>query len=331
MAAATKLRKEQLLEVFIEANGTVAFGADQSMGTHKLTDLAAGVAGSNDAARMVDLQNAKAGLDVKDSVRAATVGADITLSGTQTIDDVPLSAGDRILVKDQAQPKQNGIYVVAAGVWSRATDADSSAKVTPDLFVFVEEGTLNQDTGWVLTTNAPINLDTTDLAFAQFTGAGSLNAGAGLTKTGNTINVIAADNTLTVSADSMQVKLDPAGAITVGAPGIKENLDANGGLQISGNAMGIKLNGASLAVGASGISLNTAKFITRETPTGTVGGGNKVFTLASAPVVGSENVFLNGLLQDVGAGNDYTISGVTVTFETAPLTGDKIRVNYMSQ
>lgn len=129
------------------------------------------------------------GLDVKESVRVATIG-DITLSGTQTIDDIAVIAGDRVLVKAQIDGEDNGIYIVAAGAWSRATDADTSAEVSPGLFTFVEEGTVNADTGWVLSTNGPITLGTTPLVFVKFSSAGTILAGAGLTKTGDTIDVV---------------------------------------------------------------------------------------------------------------------------------------------
>ncbi len=72
-----------------------------------------------------------------------------------------------------------------------------------------------------------------------------------------------------------------------------------------------------------------AKFVTRETPTGAVNGTNTSFVLANTPVAGSEQVFLNGILQEPGVGNDYTISVATITYLTAPVTGDKVRVNYI--
>ena len=71
------------------------------------------------------------------------------------------------------------------------------------------------------------------------------------------------------------------------------------------------------------------KFVTRETPTGSVNGTNTSFALANTPVAGSESVFLNGILQEPGSGNDYTISGSTITYLTAPVTGDRIRVSYV--
>ena len=107
------------------------------------------------------------------SARVATTAA-ITLASQceagDTIDGVVLVAGDRVLVKDQAAPAENGIYVVAAsGAPSRATDFDASADVTEGAFLFVREGTANADTGWQLTTNAPITIGATSLAFSQFT------------------------------------------------------------------------------------------------------------------------------------------------------------------
>jgi hypothetical protein len=90
---------------------------------------------------------------------------------------------------------------------------------------------------------------------------------------------------------------------------------------------GTAISAASNTAGADYV--NASNFITRETPSGTVNGSTTAFTLANTPISGTEQVFLNGLLQEPGAGNDYTISGATITYLTAPLTGDKIRVSYM--
>ena len=147
----------------------------------------------------------KQSLDIKDSVRVATTG-NITVSGTQQIDGVTLSAGDRVLVKDQSTQAQNGIWVVAAGSWSRATDADADAEVTAGLFVFVEEGTTNADSGWVLTTNGTITVGSTGITFSQFSGAGQITAGDALTKSGNTLNVNDDNITLEVNSDTLRIK-----------------------------------------------------------------------------------------------------------------------------
>ena len=110
--------------------------------------------------------------DRKESVRVATT-ANITLSGTQTIDSVSVIAGDRVLVKNQTTGSENGIYVCAAGAWARATDADTSDKVTAGMFTLVAEGGISADTLWVLTTNDPLVVGTTALSFSQLSGSGA--------------------------------------------------------------------------------------------------------------------------------------------------------------
>ncbi|KAF1072696.1 MAG: hypothetical protein GAK45_00131 [Pseudomonas citronellolis] len=111
-------------------------------------------------------------LDFKQSARYATT-ANVALSGlvTQVGGDWPaaLTAGDRVLVKNQTTASQNGLYVVAAGAWARAADADSNAEVTPGMVVVVEAGTLLADTIWQLITDAPIVVGTTALTFQDIT------------------------------------------------------------------------------------------------------------------------------------------------------------------
>lgn len=107
-------------------------------------------------------------LDHKQSVRAATT-ANIALNGLQTLDGVVLVAGDRVLVKNQATAKDNGLYIAAAGAWSRAEDANISAEVTPGLVVHVEQGTTMADSRWQLVTDGAIVLGTTALTFQDVT------------------------------------------------------------------------------------------------------------------------------------------------------------------
>lgn len=110
------------------------------------------------------------GLDAKGSVRAASTGNVASLTGTMTIDGVALIAGDRVLLKDQTTAALNGIYVVAAGAWSRSTDMDSWAEI-PGAYSWVEEGTTNSDTGWVATANQGGTLGTTAITWAKFSSA----------------------------------------------------------------------------------------------------------------------------------------------------------------
>lgn len=107
-------------------------------------------------------------LDSKQSVRVATT-ANIALAGLQTLDGVALVAGDRVLVKNQTVAKDNGLYLAAAAVWTRAPDADSNAEVTSALLTSVEQGATQADTRWQLVTDGLIVLGTTALTFQNVT------------------------------------------------------------------------------------------------------------------------------------------------------------------
>lgn len=125
-------------------------------------------------------------LDNKQSVRAATT-ANIELAGLQTIDGVSLLAGDRVLVKNQAVSKENGIYIAGIAAWQRAADADSGTEVTSALILSVEQGATLADTRWQLITDGTITLGTTPLTFQNVTqGFAAINAPALINPTANT-------------------------------------------------------------------------------------------------------------------------------------------------
>ena len=126
---------------------------------------------STDIANKSYVDTVAQGLDTKASVVAATT-VDITLSGAQTIDGISIVASDRVLVKNQTLPANNGLYLCASGAWTRTTDMNTWAQV-PGAYVFVEDGTTQADTGWVCTSNAGGTLGTTAITWAQFSGAGS--------------------------------------------------------------------------------------------------------------------------------------------------------------
>ena len=169
------------------------------------------------------------GLDTKPSCRLATiadlsatynngtlgVGATLTASsnGALSIDSVTPSVADRILVKDQTDASENGIYVVTtigdgstAFVLTRATPEDQPAELTGGSFVFVEEGTIGSNNGYTFTHTGAPTFGTTDLDVSQFSGAGQITAGAALSKDGNTIDVEVDDSSVEVSGDALRVK-----------------------------------------------------------------------------------------------------------------------------
>ena len=196
-------------DITLSPNGTgtvkVPSGYDDRSGQDSLTLVTKGY-----------VDAVKQSLDIKDSVRVASTGNVSLTSGSSdleagdTIDGVTLVAGDRVLLKNQSTASENGIYVAVAsgGTPARSDDANASADVTSGMFVWVEEGTSNGDQGYVLTTNNVITLNTTDLTFTQFSGAGQITAGNGLTKSGNTINVVPDNVTLSVTADEIKLKGD---------------------------------------------------------------------------------------------------------------------------
>lgn len=162
---------------FILRGGGVPFAGDQSMGNHKLTNVATPSTG-NDAANKsyVDTQiSTIQGLfTAKGTVRVATT-ANITLSGTQTIDGVSVIVDDRVLVKNQTNPAENGLHVCAAGAWTRATDMDTWAEV-PGAWVTVQEGTVNADTAWLSSANQGGTLGTTSITWTNPISSAGLSA-----------------------------------------------------------------------------------------------------------------------------------------------------------
>ena len=153
------------------------------------------------------------GLDIKDSVVAATT-ANIDLSGALTIDDISVTAGDRVLVKEQTDATGNGIYLCVDGPWTRVTDmaAGDDAKGN---FVFVEQGTINGNAGFVCTNDTNATVDTHDLTFTQFSGAGQVTTDTSLSKSGNQLSVafktngaISNDSGLKVGVDDSTIEVD---------------------------------------------------------------------------------------------------------------------------
>jgi len=183
---------------------------------------------ANDIASKSYVDSTVNGLDVKESVRVATTAAGTLASSFangSTVDGVSLSTGDRILLKDQADASENGVYTVnASGAPTRATDFDADSEVTSGAFFFVEEGTTNGDNGFTLTTNDDITVGTTDLTFTQFSGSGQITAGTGMTKSGNTLNVIGGDG-ITANANDIAIDIAASSALNISGGALDVTID----------------------------------------------------------------------------------------------------------
>ena len=192
----------------VSSAGFVAVGGDAmtgdlAMGANNITGLAH-PSSAQDAATKAYVDATAQGLTVKDSVVAASTG-NVTISGLdvgQALDGITLALADRVLLKNQSTASQNGIYDINAdgSAATRSSDYNAAGDVVNGTFVFVQEGTTNADSGWVMTTDEVVTPGTTSTAWAQFSGAGQITAGDGLDKTGNELDVN--DVTVAMMADA---------------------------------------------------------------------------------------------------------------------------------
>jgi len=207
------------LQYFVGPAGTPFYGPENASFTNISTvtgTITTTPVGDTDIANKGYVDSVAQGLDIKASCVYSTTG-NITLSGlgTQAGGDWPstLTAGDRVLVKNQSSSQFNGIYVAAAGTWARSADMNVWAEV-PSAFTFIQTGTTLADTGWVCTANKGGTIDVTAMPWSQFSGAGSYLAGTGLTLTGNTFSITNTGVTATAYGSASNV-----GTFTVNAQG----------------------------------------------------------------------------------------------------------------
>jgi hypothetical protein len=266
--------------------------ADVALGGFKLTGVA-DPTNPQDAATRSFVEALVSTGNNKGTARAATTASLALTSANATSitktgglpssgDGVTYSSGDIIFVKDEVGAgatgaAANGLYVYAAGnTWNRATNADVNAEVLPGLFVFVSEGTVNGNNGYTLITDAPITVGTTQLTFTQTSGAGQVVAGAGMTKTGNTLDVATANSgRIVVNADNIDLA---SGVVT---PGTYRSVTVDTYGRATGGTNPTTFSG----YGISDTSANLASAISDET-----GSGSLVFATSPTlvtPILGT--------------------------------------------
>lgn len=228
------------------AGDTMTGSLTMGTGTHiTLTD---DPVNPTDAANKGYVDSVAAGLSWKQAVKAASTG-NLTLSGAQTVDGISLVASDRVLVKNQTTAADNGIYIVSAGAWTRATDADSPSELD-SATVFVQQGTVNADSGWTQTATI-VTVGTTSQVWSQFSGSATYIWGDGLVATGNTISVNMGAGITILPTDEVGIDVVTGKAVqlTGSAAGDQLTFVLDGGA-----ASGMEQSGAGLKISAAGVT-----------------------------------------------------------------------------
>ena len=255
--------------------------------------------------------------------------ANQTLSGNPTLDGVTLVTGDRVLLTGQTTASENGLWVTAAGAWSRPGDADAGTDFQSGQVVFVREGTAGGDGAWVLSTDGTITPGTTSLSYKRIGRAGQATAGTYGSATQIPVFTLAADGTISsVTNTSLQEAQTLTAADGTGSDRtvvLSSNGGSSGGTVTFAQGSGIALtrsgNTITIAASASAPTVTIQRFEdvpVSSTTTTTVSG----FT----PLTTDTEVFLDGVMMDWGAGEDITVSGQVITFSRTVSAGQKIIV-----
>jgi len=219
--------------------------------TYRITGLAEPV-DAQDAATKNYVDAFSAGLDPKESARCATTAnIDLTTGGLLTIDGVNVAAGNRVLVRAQSTATENGIYdVVDGGAWTRSTDFDGTPanEVSGGSFCFVEEGATYANMGFVVQFTGNVTVDTDDIVWVQFSGAGQITAGAGIKKNGNEIYLAFGAGIVELPGDEIGIDLYATGGLHLTEDGSTSSTD-------TAAEIGIKLDGSTLTLGAGGLKV----------------------------------------------------------------------------
>jgi hypothetical protein len=271
-------------------------------------------------------------------VAVANVGS---LSGLPTIDAVTLSAGNVALLIAQTLPAQNGPWVVGSGAWTRPTWwAAASTIPEGNYFLIDSNGSFYKNTKWWVTNTTNIVVDTTPLTFTMDQSGVNYFNGNGLLLSGTTFTVNPAPNSgIAVTGSGVAAVANAANLISIGAAGIGITPASAAAQVILANASNVPawtaLTG-DVTIGATGVTtvnnlagsgfMKYPALIANEIPGGTINGSNATFALANTPQW--LQLFLNGVVLEVGSGNDYTIAGTAITMLLVPQSGDKLRAYY---
>ncbi len=269
---------------------------------------------STDVANKDYVDSVSQGLDAKPSVRALSDANINTSSPGASLDGVTLAASDRILLTGQTTASQNGIWVWngAASALTRPSDFNTGA-VVAGAFTFVEEGTTYADTGWTCSSNASAaTVGTNNLTFVQFSAAGQISAGDGLSKTGNTLAVNVDNSSLQITSDTLSVKAAGIAESHLNTSVAGSGLAGGGGTALSVNvdSVGIEINTDTLRLKDLGVT--TAKLAA---------------TSVTAAKLGSD-VAGNGLTG--GNGSALAVNAANSTISVTP-TGISVPASSASQ
>lgn len=262
------------------ASGAVTLSLPQNIATTSSPAFAAVTLAADpflpmQAATKQYVDNAVQGLNAKQNVKAATT-ANTTLFGPQTIDGVSVNAGDRILVKNQAIDSENGIYVIPASAaeWVRADDQNTWAEV-PSAFVFVQQGDTLSDTGWLCSSDAGGTIDIDAVTWVQFSAAGTVQAGTGLTKSGNTLSIT--NTGVTPGAGFNTFSVNAQGQILTAST--QPYITGNQTITLQGDVAGAGTTLINTTLANTGVTAGTYKSVTVDSK-GRVTAGTNPTTLA---------------------------------------------------
>jgi len=288
---------------FVDVTGDTMTGT-LAMGTNVITITNAPVADTQ-VANKAYVDSLVNGLSWKNPAEVATT-ANVSLTGEQTIDGI-LTSTSRILVKDQTAPAENGIYVTAAGAWTRATDMDAAAEFT-NATIFVNTGTTQADTSWTQV-NTVATVDTDAVSFVQQNGASGVVAGAGLGKTGNTLNVNMGAGIIELPSDEVGLDFHTGG-------GIYTSATVGGVDDTTTNAqVGIRIDGTTLSLSSAGIKVPLSGITETEIASTALGNGIQggSGTVLSLDLVAGSGLAFTGIELDLVSVPNSALANSSIT------------------